>query len=649
MPVPVTTMEQFYEQRKSKLNPANIMLNQKRLSSQRDISRLSKKKEVVTPETIKVPKMDCSEKIEGDELFDFNKKDGWNFILNNLIIQNDREESPNRKKIQELVDELNTGKDINRMILADMKVGNIYKKRQEIQKFLRISPRRAAHKNIKNSQRLESIKKQLFSINKRYLSNFKSYKIKKFNILKSHEENNASIIKIIEDPQQKKVSSASINQAMVPNIIAVDSFEDEEAKQNKSLQGMVIDDQKLRASIVKEQREKIKEIKIRRLETKIRDEIKFAMNQSDKIFGGKTLVKLKPSLKKVEKCASVVSEDNESEWVSSDTEESSKYSKAENQIKLKIPILKNSDNKVRRRFNFASPPVRRNVGFSPLQPTPIESVYNDDSETLKKNLVRILRGKCAKFLAAVNSPLSQQKLKVCNNLLKFIRRGCKGPNILHMRLFPVEFSEVSELLNRYIRSLKISKINSSINEKLAVEKRVTRMMSHFNNELKPSGDSNVRMNKSIRGPMSPVIVRGKIQKKLRNSQKRTFNSIMSSNQSHKNSISLSKDRDRTFEYSKSITSWLESKMEFAKKSINTPKLSISHGRNTFEHSSLRKTTKPLFRRNKAKNPKLSTLSAFSGENFEAQFKFGPNKRKKESDNSCGEVKVPIKDMNKLVL
>lgn len=96
----------------------------------------------------------------------------------------------------ELVDELNSGKDINRMILTDMKIGDIYKKRQEVQKYLQINPRRVAPKKaVKNSQRIESIKKDLFSINKRYLSDFKSYKIKKFNILKSQEENNSTVLK----------------------------------------------------------------------------------------------------------------------------------------------------------------------------------------------------------------------------------------------------------------------------------------------------------------------------------------------------------------------------------------------------------------------------------------------------------------------
>lgn len=99
--------------------------------------------------------------------------------------------------MMELVDELNSEKDINRMILTDMKIGDIYKKRQEVQKYLKINPRKVVRgkQNVKNSQRLESIKKELFTINKRYLSNFKSYKIKKFNILKSQEENNANVVK----------------------------------------------------------------------------------------------------------------------------------------------------------------------------------------------------------------------------------------------------------------------------------------------------------------------------------------------------------------------------------------------------------------------------------------------------------------------
>lgn len=57
-PVEITTMEQFYEQRKSKLNPMNIMLNQKRSHSRRSNFRDKRtvKSHEVSP--VALPKMD---------------------------------------------------------------------------------------------------------------------------------------------------------------------------------------------------------------------------------------------------------------------------------------------------------------------------------------------------------------------------------------------------------------------------------------------------------------------------------------------------------------------------------------------------------------------------------------------------------------
>ena len=87
VPVQISTVEQFYEQRKSRLDPINIMLSQKRFSAQpKSPVRVSKVLSKPVKEPIVISKMNSDEKIEGDELFDYNRKDGWNFILNNIIL-----------------------------------------------------------------------------------------------------------------------------------------------------------------------------------------------------------------------------------------------------------------------------------------------------------------------------------------------------------------------------------------------------------------------------------------------------------------------------------------------------------------------------------------------------------------------------------
>jgi len=66
-------MEQFYAQRKSKLDPINIMLASKRASNSTRPSIRPCKIEKKKQEPIKLVKMNQNEKIEGEELFDFNK------------------------------------------------------------------------------------------------------------------------------------------------------------------------------------------------------------------------------------------------------------------------------------------------------------------------------------------------------------------------------------------------------------------------------------------------------------------------------------------------------------------------------------------------------------------------------------------------
>lgn len=106
-----------------------------------------------------------------------------------------------------------------------------------------------------------------------------------------------------------------------------------------------------------------------------------------------------------------------------------------------------------------------------------------------------------------------------------------------MKLFPVEFSEISDLLTRYLRSMKIAKMNDTINEKLAVERRITRMMSTFNNDFQPNVQRNNKLSKSFRSPISSMIRKVKMKKKLqKNRYSRMFNSIMSPRPEMNNSI-----------------------------------------------------------------------------------------------------------------
>ena len=156
-----------------------------------------------------------------------------------------------------------------------------------------------------------------------------------------------------------------------------------------------------------------------------------------------------------------------------------------------------------------------------------------------------------------------------------------------MKLFPVEFSEVSDLLGRYLRSLKISKINSTINEKLAVERRVTRMMSRFDNDFRQSVIRNPKNAQSFRSPVPSISKKIRMNRSIKKNYNRVFSSNVTPHKEVKNSICLSKDKVRTYEYSKSITSWLEKKMEFAKKQKNTPRLRASRAQNPLNQSSFR--------------------------------------------------------------
>ena len=72
------------------LNEGNSVVNRDS-QLQNTILKIMKNKKV----KLKLDKMNWNEKIEGEELFDFNKKSGWNFILNNAVINDPNESNIN--------------------------------------------------------------------------------------------------------------------------------------------------------------------------------------------------------------------------------------------------------------------------------------------------------------------------------------------------------------------------------------------------------------------------------------------------------------------------------------------------------------------------------------------------------------------------
>uniref|UniRef100_A0A7S3KM20 Uncharacterized protein n=1 Tax=Euplotes crassus TaxID=5936 RepID=A0A7S3KM20_EUPCR len=219
-----------------------------------------------------------------------------------------------------------------------------------------------------------------------------------------------------------------------------------------------------------------------------------------------------------------------------------------------------------------------------------------------------------------------------------------------MKLFPVEFSELSDLLGRYMRSLKISKINNTINEKLAVERRVTRMMSRYDNDFRQSSIRKPKNIQSFRSPIPSISKKIQMKKISKKGQTKMFKSIVTPYRDVKNSICLSKDKVRTYEYSKSITSWLEKKMEVAKKQKNTPKLRISRAQNPLNQSNWRNDSKLNISKDTLnQNQKLSSFSPFSAENFELSIAMGHTKEDPLSEESAGEVKIMVNDSCRLNL
>jgi len=90
------TIEEFYEKRKSKQDPFLSFLSQKRSSNHPKSSISSSRRDTKQLEpnhkdtsNFKIPKMEKSDFVEGEEFFDFDKKPGWAFIFNNIIQNND--------------------------------------------------------------------------------------------------------------------------------------------------------------------------------------------------------------------------------------------------------------------------------------------------------------------------------------------------------------------------------------------------------------------------------------------------------------------------------------------------------------------------------------------------------------------------------
>lgn len=105
--------------------------------------------------------------------------------------------NPNKKKILELVEELNNDKDVPRMILTDTKIGQIYHERVNVCLFA-YNTRWSSTLNFQSEGSPQSNKitqlenmiqsnKDLFKLNKSFLEDFKNYQILKFNILKDVE------------------------------------------------------------------------------------------------------------------------------------------------------------------------------------------------------------------------------------------------------------------------------------------------------------------------------------------------------------------------------------------------------------------------------------------------------------------------------
>ena len=131
-----------------------------------------------------------------------------------------------------------------------------------------------------------------------------------------------------------------------------------------------------------------------------------------------------------------------------------------------------------------------------------------------------------------------------------------------MKIFPVEFSEINILLNKYRRSLKLHNMQSTLFEKLNVERRVTRMMSTVQNDLNKRVNISKNVHSSFKSPMSSIIRKVRVKKNTVNPHnKRVFQSIITRRSRQINSIAQSK----------SITSWLEGEITRAKQYISTPR------------------------------------------------------------------------------
>ena len=134
---------------------------------------------------------------------------------------------------------------------------------------------------------------------------------------------------------------------------------------------------------------------------------------------------------------------------------------------------------------------------------------------LKKDILKLIKLKIAKFCVSKEATsITFQKMQVCRHLAKMVKKNDFSDLAAISLKFPVEFSEINELLHKYVRCQKIHQMQSTLFEKLHVEKKVTRMMTNFNNNL-ANKNPNQHVN-SLRNPKSPGMINQiKVNKSLR--------------------------------------------------------------------------------------------------------------------------------------
>ena len=184
------------------------------------------------------------------------------------------------------------------------------------------------------------------------------------------------------------------------------------------------------------------------------------------------------------KCSTVYSE-SESEWHSSNSDEESvemnnvskqrSYNNKEESKSKERQKLANSEsirfsqirNKIKvSLFNNNSKNFYLIIDYS-------DTIYNDDSNKLKDMILKILKSKIVKYKVNPKNKLCKEKIAICTALIKEITSNkIKKNNLKKLKKYQVEFSEVYNLIKRYMRSMNLSCINSHTFEKIEVENKI---------------------------------------------------------------------------------------------------------------------------------------------------------------------------------